>query len=177
MPSTKATARSSVLSSPPKKFYKGGGKKARKAKSGKQSHQHYHKRQNDDHPKQNELLHRLSLPPSSPSGTLLERIGGSAEDEAASSTLTSSDRIDGESVSQGDTYLNVPLSAAPHFYTPEPGEVERFLESVIGPPPVGAPAQSGPVHTCSVSHHLMLQHAFVIHMTPISHVSRGTSQL
>ncbi|KAG8219031.1 hypothetical protein J3R82DRAFT_4787 [Butyriboletus roseoflavus] len=155
MPSTGATARLSVLSSdssPPRKKFKGGSRKAPKAKGGKfPFHQRYHKRQNNDSPKHNERLHRLSLPLSLPPGTLLERIGGSAEDKAALSTLTHSDRIDGERVSQRmdvDSDLPFSMSATPHFYTPEPGEVERFLESVIGAPP-SAPAQSGPVHTCS----------------------------
>lgn len=126
-----------------------------KAKSGKPYHpsQRYQKRQNNNYPiKHNELPDRSSLPSSSPSGTLLERIGGSAEDEATS-TLTDSNRIiDGERVSQGvDSYPDLPFSTTPHFYTPEPGEVERFLESVIGAPPA-APELSGPVHTCSVCH-------------------------
>lgn len=149
MSSWTATARSPAPSSSPPKKYKGGSKKVPKAKSGKPFHQRYHKRQNNDYPKHNEFLDRSSLPSSSPSGTLLERIGGSAEDEA----LTDSDRIiDGERVSEGvDSYSDLPFSTTPHFYTPEPGEVERFLESVIGAPSA-APDLSGPVHTCSVCH-------------------------
>lgn len=155
--STIATARSSVFSSPPPKKYNGGhssgasphnNKRVSKVNSGKplRVHQSYHKRQNSDYPKHNQLLDRLSLPSSSPSGTLLERIGGLVEDEVAP-TLADSDRID------VDTYTNLPFSTTPHYYTPEPGEVERFLESVIGAPPAPpspSPAGPGPVHACLV---------------------------
>jgi hypothetical protein len=165
--STMATARSSVYSSPPPKNYNGGhrsgallhnhqfNKRVSTANSGKppRVHQSHHKRQNNDYPKHTELLDRLSLPSSSPSGTLLERIGGLVEDEVAS-TLTDSDRIDVERVSEGvDIYTNLPFSTTPHYYTPEPGEVERFLESVIGAPPAPpspSPSGPGPVHSCLV---------------------------
>ena len=98
-------------------------------KSGK-PRQRYRKRRNNkdpDRPKHNALLHRLSLPCSPP---LLERIGGIVGDEdEVVSTLTDSERA------VSDIYMGLSFPATPHFYTPEPGEVERFLESVIGAPP------------------------------------------
>ena len=164
-----AITRTSAPSSPPKKLNKGGRTRGalpgntspwqrgptqnhkpryfNKKKGGKPFHQPYHKRQNVDYPKHDVLLHRLSSPPSPP---LLERIGGSAEDEAAS-TLTNSDQINGVSEAMEDGVDSLSLSATPHFYTPEPGEVERFLESVIGAPPA-APSPSGTVHACQVCH-------------------------
>jgi len=137
---------------PTKSYYRQVNEVVPKAKGGKPLH---HKRQNNDHPEHNVLLHRLSLPSPSPSGALLERIGESVEDvDEVASTLTDSDRIDGERVSEGaDSYTNMPASSIPHYYTPEPGEVERFLESVIGAPPAPPsppPPDPGPVHACLV---------------------------
>lgn len=180
MSSTTVTARSSVPSPSPKKFYKGDytngalppgntspwqrgptqghrrrfNKKVPKSNSGKPFHQSHHKQQNNfDYPDHDVLLHRLSQPSSPASGTLLERIGGSVEDEAAS-TLSNSDWIDEDRVAGAleegaEIHSNLPLFSTPHFYTPEPGEVERFLESVIGAPPT-APTPSGSAHACSV---------------------------
>ncbi|KAH0840285.1 hypothetical protein J3R83DRAFT_1293 [Lanmaoa asiatica] len=150
------------------RHHNGGNKKAPKAKSGKSFHQPYHPRQNNDNPKDNVLLHRLSQPSSSPSGTLLERIGGSVEDEAAS-ILTDSDRIDGARVV--DIYSDLPFSATPHFYTPEPGEVERFLESVIGAPPA-ASAPSSPVHACSWNKPTLALETYNLH---VDHLVRDPS--
>lgn len=178
MSSTTATARSSAPSSSPKKFYKGGyakgalspawnaspwqrgptrnQKRQFNKKSGK-PHQNP-KRQNNNYPEHDcILLRRLSQPFAPP---LLERIGGSVEDvEEAASTLSNSDsRIDGERLSEGsDSYLNLPFSATPQFHTPEPGEVERFLESVIGAPPAPS-TPSGSSHACSVCHPCLAHH-------------------
>lgn len=95
--------------------------------------------------KRTALLNRLS--PQSPSGSLLHRIGGSIEDKAD---------VDGEvEVVVADLYADLPDSV-PHFYTPEPEEVERFLESVIG-----ARAPSAPTTACSVRCPPRVKHALL----------------
>ncbi|KAG9317853.1 hypothetical protein JVU11DRAFT_2079 [Chiua virens] len=100
-----------------------------------------------------------SSPP--PSGSLLERIGGTVEDEAGSIRIDS-DRIDGEIVASDREQIctDVPFSSSPHFHTPEPGEVERFLQSVIGTPTSphvysgNKPTLALETHNLPVDHHL-----------------------
>ncbi|KAF9232158.1 hypothetical protein BU15DRAFT_67715 [Melanogaster broomeanus] len=73
------------------------------------------------------LLNRLS--PQSPTGKLLDRIGGSSSSAAEA---VAGEELDEEVVAE--LYRDLPDSI-PHFYTPGPEEVDRFLESVIGAPP------------------------------------------
>ena len=148
---TTATARSPAPSSPSKKIYNGGhindalSSPGTTWQRGGPTQSDTHKAKSGKHKRQTSLLDRLSLPcaPLSPSGTLLERIGGSVQDEAVS------EGVDGDRVSTGaGVVTHSPFSTLPHYYTPEPDEVERFLQSVIGAPPP-PPSPSSP-HACLV---------------------------
>ncbi|KAH7887338.1 hypothetical protein F5I97DRAFT_1859637 [Phlebopus sp. FC_14] len=95
---------------PTRKRYRQSPKKAKQKSVYQGAHDHKPPWPKKRPAEQNTLLNRLS-PPS----TLLDRIGVQINGEA-DLDVTASDSV-------------------PCFYTPEPGEVEVFLESVIGAPP------------------------------------------
>ena len=130
-------------------------KRPKAGKSGKRF-----KRQNDGYPKHNVLLHRLSSPPA---GALLERIGGLVENDEVASTLSVSDAIDGRVSEALDLQDLSPLSATQHFGTPDSGEAERFLQSVIGPLPA-PPSPSSTGHAFSVCPNTFF---YILTLTPI----------
>ncbi|KIJ04358.1 hypothetical protein PAXINDRAFT_104208, partial [Paxillus involutus ATCC 200175] len=117
-------------SGPTRDPYHQPSKRKRKHKAAGNPHKPHYIRKK---PKPNALLNRLS--PQSPTGKLLDRIGVSIEDD------TDDDQVEDEEVT--DLYSDLPDSV-PHFYTPDPGEVDRFLESVIGAWPAQAPITACP---------------------------------
>ncbi|KAF8838366.1 hypothetical protein BDN67DRAFT_1004340 [Paxillus ammoniavirescens] len=133
MPSSTKTTHS-----PTKKFHNGaqrssGGDPSRYDRGPTRAHPYHQPSKRKRKPKaagdphkphyirKNALLNRLS--PQSPTGKLLDRIGVSIKDDI------DDDQVEDEEVVT-DLYSDLPDSA-PHFYTPDPGEVERFLESVV----------------------------------------------
>ncbi|KIJ69766.1 hypothetical protein HYDPIDRAFT_22929 [Hydnomerulius pinastri MD-312] len=103
---------------PTRNRYHHFSKKAHKYKANQSPSKEYLSRPKKRYADRNTLLNRLS--PQSPTGTLLDRIGVQVDDDGEEEVM--------------DLYADLP-DVVPHYHTPEPGEVERFLESVIGAPP------------------------------------------
>ncbi|KIK96060.1 hypothetical protein PAXRUDRAFT_826371 [Paxillus rubicundulus Ve08.2h10] len=147
MPFSTPTTHSPKHMSPAKKLYDGACAQRSSAGDPSQYDRRYHqpnKRKHKPKPRYTRKKAKPSAPlnrPSSqsPTGKLLDRIGASIEDD------TDGDHVEDEKVVT-DLYSNLPDSASvPHFCTPDPGEVERFLESVIGAWSPQAPITACPV--------------------------------